>query len=84
MPSARRSLNLIILAPCARETRDNYLAVCRLCGDVNDKPVCLLKDFRQQRRQISSRLGRGSGSALAACCFPARRAPARQRRDGAR
>lgn len=35
---------------------DNYLAVCRLCRNVNDKPVCLLKDISQQRRQIGNKL----------------------------
>lgn len=38
---------------------DNYLAVCRLCRNVNDKPVCLLKDISQRRRQISNKLRRG-------------------------
>lgn len=59
MHSAKHSLNLMILPLCARKTMDNYLAVCRLCRNVNDKPACLLKDISQQRRQISNKLGRG-------------------------
>lgn len=59
MHSAKHSLNLIILPLCARKTMDNYLAVCRLRSNINDKPVCLLKDISQQRRQMSSELCRG-------------------------
>lgn len=59
MHSAKHSLNLIILPLCARKTMDNYLAVCRLCSNVNDKPVCPLKDISQQRRQSSKKWRRG-------------------------
>lgn len=58
MHSAKRSLNLIILPLCARKTMDNYLAVCRLCSNINDKPVCLQNNISQQR-QMSSKLWLG-------------------------
>lgn len=79
MHSAKLSLNLIILALCARKTMDNYLAVCRLCRNVNDKPVCLLKDISQQRRQISNKLGRGQDLPL---LFVVSRPALLQRRNG--